>query len=304
LWLHGPRRSAAKVQIVWRADFADELDASRCEELLTACRPSALEAVTIPLSAARDWLRGEEVSASISDVIAASAPEEINDWGKRDQEGRRAFRWNGGKGGWIEASAINPGDVLVVPASRGGLGADSFDPQALESVTDLGDLAHLRGRGIASLRLSPGALRCWGLDQEAEKTLPMPEDGETASDAKERVALWVSSHWPESPSPAFCGTSGEWKAARSAFLRLRRRPLIVNGQFLLRQPLSREELGYEAETEDALTEDDDSSFRERQVTLRRHSIDVRDYARRFATSAGFSETLVADVARGLAPRCG
>jgi CRISPR-associated endonuclease/helicase Cas3 len=47
---------------------------------------------------------------------------------------------------------------------------------------------------------------------------------------------------------------------------------------------------------DAVTEDDDSSFRSAQVTLAAHSTDVRDLVTRYARSLGFADALVNDLA--------
>jgi CRISPR-associated endonuclease/helicase Cas3 len=57
-------------------------------------------------------------------------------------------------------------------------------------------------------------------------------------------------------------------------------------------PLRRRDL----ETEDAVTEDDDSLFRGAEITLSTHSHDVRSYAERFARAIGFSSELVDDLA--------
>ena len=73
LWLHGPERDGAEVQIVWRADIDEELHDDECAAQLFVSRPSALEAVTVPLTAARAWLLGR--TAPIADVIAVISPE-------------------------------------------------------------------------------------------------------------------------------------------------------------------------------------------------------------------------------------
>jgi CRISPR-associated endonuclease/helicase Cas3 len=49
------------------------------------------------------------------------------------------------------------------------------------------------------------------------------------------------------------------------------------------------------EVEEALTEDDDSSFRHGEVTLQSHSRDVRDLAEAFARMLGFDDRIVADL---------
>ena len=292
LWLHGPRRQVADVQIVWRADISDGQNAEECEAILCASRPSTLESVTIPLAVARAWLRGH--GAPMADVEAEAAADEPRP--RSDDPELRAFRWTGDRREWVNAASLIPGDVLVVPATRGGLGAGSFDPDDHGVVVDLADLAELRGRGVASLRLTPSTLRGWGLESALETSVPSPVEGESSIELKGRIAEWVSA-WPIEMPLRFPGTGQEWVAVRSTLAKCGRRPLIVEGHFILKTAVPRGALGRDAEVEDAVSEDDDSSFREQRVTLRRHSSDVRDLAERFARSVGLSEALIADLAR-------
>jgi CRISPR-associated endonuclease/helicase Cas3 len=53
----------------------------------------------------------------------------------------------------------------------------------------------------------------------------------------------------------------------------------------------------EVEVEAAISEDDDSSFAQQEVTLARHTADVRGFAEHFARSIGFSAAVTADVGR-------
>src|SRR5206468_4715910 len=75
LWLHGPRGGPAEVQIIWRADISathlredSPLDAVVVDSL-NASPPSAAEALAVPFTAARAWLRGA-VPTDIADVDA------------------------------------------------------------------------------------------------------------------------------------------------------------------------------------------------------------------------------------------
>jgi CRISPR-associated endonuclease/helicase Cas3 len=280
------------VQIVWRADISDEQGAEECEAILCATRPSTLESVTIPLAVARAWLRGRPMP--MADVEATAAADEAQS--RPDDLELRAFRWTGDRREWVDADSLLPGDVLVVPATRGGLGAWSFDPHDDGVVVDLADLAELRGRGVASLRLVASALHSWGLGNAIEMSAPNPVEGESSAELRGRITDWVST-WPTEMSSSFPGTEQEWATVRSTLVRYGRRPLIVAGHFILKAAVPSGALGRDPEVEDAVSEDDDSSFREQPVTLRRHSSDVRDYAERFARSVGLSEALIADIAR-------
>ncbi len=84
LFLHGPDRSPASVQIVWRADLDEARDLSpaignnetakdvreRLIELLELVPPRATEAIEVPLWAARAWLdQPRSVHADFSDSV-------------------------------------------------------------------------------------------------------------------------------------------------------------------------------------------------------------------------------------------
>src|SRR5262249_33541971 len=76
LFLHGPDRAAATVQIVWRADLGRDLDAgdrARLVDLFALVPPRAAEAVEVPLWAARAWLREDGVHEA--DFSDAAEPE-------------------------------------------------------------------------------------------------------------------------------------------------------------------------------------------------------------------------------------
>src|SRR5690606_14473847 len=106
LWLHGPDRGVADVQVVWRADLSAELlqqavenesgSAARDTVLgaVHALPPASGEAMSVPFLAARRWLDGRS-EPDVSDVEGARAIAE-DDWKKdRDQAARPAVAWRG-----------------------------------------------------------------------------------------------------------------------------------------------------------------------------------------------------------------
>jgi CRISPR-associated endonuclease/helicase Cas3 len=294
LWLHGPQRTSADVQVIWRTELDEHSDLETIVAALSAVRPSALEAVTLPLYAARAWLEQRSDAAeeaSIADVVSVDRPDPRPT--RRASTAIEVFRWSGSESGWIASDKIRPGDTLIVGSSRGGLAAANFDPSAKDPVPDLGDLANLRGRGVASLRLNPRALAAWGIDAEAPSP---PEDDESAADVRARLRGWFADQWPQSPPENFPGNPEEWNAATRALRRVQRTPVVVGDHLVVAAPVPRRELP-PFELGDFVTEDDDSSFRDGEVSLRQHSVDVRDVALHFATSLGFSPTLAADIGR-------
>lgn len=301
LWLHGPARLSADVQVVWRSDVTLPTDpgdpsADVAIERLSARRPSSLESITVPLGAARRWLAGDSPVA-IADVSVGDI--ENSDPPRRKREEPRnepivALRWSGDSSSFVKASAIKAGDVLVVPISKGGISAGSFDPDAKDEVVDVGDLAQLRGRGIASLLVNPASLTMWGLG-EAGSSVPGPLPDESAPETRDRIAEWME-RWPARPQQCPC-TEREWKVLTTSFSSTKGyRVSVRDDDLLLTKPLKRRDLLGGAEVSESLSEDDDSSFRQVEVRLRDHSAHVRDFAEKFAASIGFAPVIVRAIA--------
>ncbi len=328
LWLHGPQRASSEVQVIWRADLGELPEASReageaLEELLVQVRPSSLEAMSLPIHVARAWLGESEEARGMADVLAEQEPKE--EGGRRQKEKPRGkryllldrdepLRWRR-LGEKVPVAAdgddeekledLRPGDLVLVPSSYGGINSDgTFDPEAQELVPDLGDVAQLRGRGKPTLRMSPAALACWKLPAEAleKKVLPAPAEDELAKDAKEKISDWVKKFWPhpDAAPEGFIGTAVEWRVMRKKLTKLRYQPKEIAGEHWLvmepRDPKSLREDELTEEVGDAVSEDDDSSFRAAAISLRQHSGDVQRWAKAFAARLGFSAALVEDVA--------
>jgi CRISPR-associated endonuclease/helicase Cas3 len=297
LWLHGNVKPGADVQLIWRADAdvasLDEQQLERLVERLQACRPSALEAVTAPLATVRRWLDGEspELLDSMADVEGDAAVADQKPGRKVSRQGSRVLRWTGDDSELVWPHQLRPGDVLVLDAARGGIWQSSFAPESREPVVDLGDLAQLRGRGIATMRLERGALGAWQLPVAMLDTVPgRRSEDEPPEEMNERIEDWLAA-WPELKPERFIGTDVEWREARSALRSSRRRVTLVGDQLIITKRTK-----LTAEVDDAVTEDDDSSFQTAQVTLTAHSTDVRDLAERYARSLGFDDALVNDLA--------
>ena len=270
-------------------------------DTLLSCRPSALEAVTVPLGAARRWLAGMPSSA-IADVLAGDAEVSAPERRRQPDEHQQwvALRWKGEDSELVRARDVRPGDVLIVDASsRGGLTAHSFDPDSGDQVVDVGDLAQLRGHGLASLRLRREALGVWALPEDCVAAIPQFDPDETASELRDRVREWIR-NFPSAPPADFVGTETEWKAAISAWTSSRMRIDLVGAEqvteMVVLAKVSRSDIQSDPEASDLLTEDDDSSFRQREVTLATHSADVQDLARRFGRAVGFADEITEDLA--------
>lgn len=182
LFLHGPKRNPAGVQIVWRADLREAdlaggaQNRERILEILALMPPRAAEAVEVPLWTARAWLRREPIAA-FSDAPEA-APDE-----PRSSGGRPAFRYAGTdseRSRRILPGDIRPGDLIVVPATYGGCDVWGWNPDSDKPVLDVAELAAwpYRRRRFA-VRVTAELIHQW-LTREAD-----PISAEPVTDIEE-----------------------------------------------------------------------------------------------------------------------
>src|SRR5262249_27854190 len=117
--------------------------------------PSSLEALSVPYAEALRWL-ARQSEGDVADVERGEASE------PRWTRGT-ALRWCGadnertgivgGKG-----DRLRPGDLIVVPATRGGCDRWGWNPGSKVAVRDLGQEANIQHRGRAIHRLAPGLI--------------------------------------------------------------------------------------------------------------------------------------------------
>jgi CRISPR-associated endonuclease/helicase Cas3 len=281
LYLHGPDGGAGDVEIVWRADIDDDLDEEVKKvwiERVGVCPPTAAEAISVPIAEARRWL-GESASGDIPDTEAASDE-------PRRQAGLRehpALRWRGADNDQTEpvtSSHLRPGDVIVVPASRGGCDRWGWAPESKDLVRDLGREANLRQRGRDILRLTRASPEL-ALTAENEAAFATAMEDWSDQDLREEFAKHLE---------------GAHQTVSSRKVRVLRasdgKPLALE-----RKLISGDRTRENDSAGDAVTEDDESvrTLRQRRVTLSEHSQGVEKYARRFAEQAGLPAPLVEDV---------
>jgi CRISPR-associated endonuclease/helicase Cas3 len=294
--LHGPDSAGADVQIIWRMDVTTNLASlTLLIERLECCRPSSLEAISIPIAAARQWLREKE-SPAIADV-EGRAEGEAEEWrtGKKEKAGRSALRWDGEDSKAVTASEIRPGDIIIVDTDFGGLAADSFDPDSKVPVTDLSEVAQLRGRGIATIFLDSAGVTRWDLTA-AKDALPEINDDSDERDFKDLFVDWAKLLPDEKPEK-FKGTQREWAGARKTWSAKSKLTLTSCGiTKVLSAPVAKQDRSDAFEFSDALTEDDGSSFREKEISLLTHSQDVRTVTKQFASAIFDEDFIVEDLA--------
>ena len=169
-FLHGAGTRPADVQIVWRADVTDELlqGALDMDRLgLTTCRPSALEAVSLPVWVARRWLArgtggGGGERDQLSDVEGGGTGGNGKGGGSGKTGTKCAVRWRGARSAEtraVTAAEVEPGDTLVVPSDRGGCDEYGWDEGSQKAVIDIGMDANLFHRHTLTMRLGRPYLR-------------------------------------------------------------------------------------------------------------------------------------------------
>lgn len=290
LWLHGPKSRPADVQVVWRADLSEDdlTDAFNAKDgdsakdwpvaIVSAVRPSSLEAISLPFVAAKRWLRGESVG-DVADV--EGLPGEDRERGG----GQLVLRWDGDDSAVILAGSIRPGDTIVVPATRGGIRDGCFEPGSPTAVVDLAERAALLARGQPVLRLHPQVLT------QMDLSLPLGDLDDT------RRALEILVEQGEQPGWRKLWLEQLAKSKGSIVVDGRKSWVVLQGRRV--RPLElRALLSTDDTVEDGIeltTDEDDSFHAGRPVTLSEHSADVEHFARDYAERV-LPKELIEDVA--------
>lgn len=290
LWLHGPQGGEPEVQVVWRADISEaDLKASQSRgsagkevlenliALLTACPPGGAEALSLPVSAVRRWMKSQ-AAAEIADVVMQTLDE---DEARVEQQrvSRLALNWTGG-----DSTAVNaprPGMTLVVPSTYGGIARGNWDPDASDPVTDHGDLVQWQRHRRATLRLNDAVLPA------TLRVKPAPEANEDEAvtpELRQTVREWLETSPSNLPKPW-----NEWDRIKAA---LGKNPRIVrheNRKLTL--------IAHKAARDAISTEDDGASFTgfDKPTTLAAHSEHVWRWAEGFARRVGLPDTVRADL---------
>lgn len=298
-WLHG-QATELDVNVVWRSDL-DGLQAQigpeftpdqiwlRQQQVLdqvSALPPVTSEAVTVPLRAVRQWLRGTG-NMAVADV---EGERQDDDWpaGATDQE-RVAVRWASGEGEVVQARALRPGDLVIVPSSYGGLTRGTWDPSSLTTVTDVGLEASWRQSGRVTVRLTSAALP--GLD--LPQLLADPEDDAAVLSELRAVLAGLAEQIPDE---ADARRQALLALAAAEDMRVRRLPRDDEPASVV--AWSPRRLSGLKPTDEAAptTEPATSSFTGRQVSLEEHLLGVAGQAGSFATRCGLPPLLASDLA--------
>jgi CRISPR-associated endonuclease/helicase Cas3 len=329
-FLHGIGRGLAEVQVVWRADIEPTdlqgEDVPRVQELLDLVRPSTLEALSIPLWAAKQWLGLVRARAEGAEAPAKTTTVLGDVEGAAEQEFEEApvalaLAWHGGNVSLIrEPNDLRPGFVIVVPSSYGGLDSQfaCWSPDSTLPVSDRGDESQLLQKGRAVLRWCPAVVRGWASDlssilQSGPKVAADEVEERGAVAEREAFLEWRALVLSEGTLPAWVKVALTHLARGSATVGVSfARPSRDSNEpwraqvkkSVVPRPIMRELLGIpelrhapvvDGSTEPA-TEGDEGSFLGSPISLKRHLGGVRDFARRFGEALGLPVELVDDLA--------
>ena len=308
-FLHGPQR-APDVQLVWRSDIDLELltiagghdESKTAAEARRALRalirrfeavpPSSVEALSVPIYAARAWLKGIG-NVTIADVpietLAAKNP-------KADLAPRYALRWAGDETVVVDPDKLRVGDTLVIPVEYGGLNpVGVWDPSCTDPVTDLGEEAQWRARGRAVLRPScvPDIAHVW-VKRVLGVSTDQVEPFETKREEREAIKTWLDALSRDATSP-------EWRLEAVRHLRDVGWQWVEIGGSSAADPREVVVIGKRPKQADRDFDPEASSHtsqrsKDKPVTLREHCADVSEWVRGFATRLGFPESVVGDLA--------
>ncbi len=306
LWLHGLGSKSDEVQVVWRGDLDQNLlenleGHEPLAERLSGCPPLSSEALSLPLFSVKQWLRSSVVNVNLADVEKGLSDEDD----RIDDSGRSVLVYRDESWDVVPPTEIRPGDTVVVPSAYGGLftvdesearGA-TWDPQSTTPVRDLGELAHLRQRRRALLRLNALTLM-QNFGALGALPVPTPNDEEDSRTVAVNLREFLGNLEKRvAPSNELFATITQ------LVIEMSRRPGLKPIQvgsgdaayWLLvgrgRAKADRD-LGDDDET---TTEDDGSSHLGVAVALSEHLLGVGAFAERFARHAGLSEALVSDL---------
>jgi CRISPR-associated endonuclease/helicase Cas3 len=327
LFLHGPNREPASVQLVWRADVDETLDpkasaqSDRLRALMAVVPPRTAEAIELPVWAVRRWLLGE-ARLDLGDVAQAEDPE----MPERASESSPAFCWRGAdddRSRIVAPNDIRPGDMIVVPSSYGGCDEYGWRPSDTEPTIDVYVEASEPYEGKHYVvRVAPGLIRQLVFAQAEREDVDPSETAETRRarlKAKaDRIAAEVAAALTDPSARADDLAAaladivpGVLKEQLQALKRRKVRldpPIYPYGGedgrrtgVVLRAPFGLEALSDkdgDAVSSDVVgTEDDESgSFIGRAQSLVEHSCEVEALARQFAERAGLAAVLVDDLA--------
>lgn len=301
-FLHGFIEQTPDVSVVWRDGLSvDEpgLESMVVSETLEALPPLSVEAMPLPISSFRSWLRSVATKklSKVADVgdlegdlepsgDASDATIDLPVVVVRDDDVEV-----------VPASRVRPGAVVVVPSSYGGTDRHGFAPDSREPARDLSLEARIGRR--ATIVFTERIAQTW-LEESAR-------DEETRRELQAHARTVVSRIDQETLEGA--GASALFLEWCDANVEVLREDVLATVAELRRQETETELLFDEAErvrgivvraartTTRDLVDDKYGLQRTVDVGLDEHLLGVADYAKRFAERVGLRADAVEDLRR-------
>ncbi|RBP38118.1 CRISPR-associated endonuclease/helicase Cas3 [Roseimicrobium gellanilyticum] len=159
LFLHGPKRDMAEVQVCWRADLPERVDL--WAETLALCVPTIIECLPVPLHLMRQWLERKSSFNDASGDAPSMTKDEADARGGRKvapEEAVQALLWRGEDSKPLESpSDLRPGQTIVLRATDEGWHEIGHVPWATAATIDQAEEGQASIRRRAVIRLHPSA---------------------------------------------------------------------------------------------------------------------------------------------------
>ena len=310
VFLHGPGRASADVQVLWRADIdlSDSEPRDLSLDALALCPPATAESLAVPIWVMRRWMDKEGTAiGEISDVEGVVGGASTT--GAVDGAGvsrRRVVRWRGRDEAEVVAGGrrIRPGDVIVIPAAEEEWDALGDLPSlpGETPVLDWGDRAYAAMRAKAMLRLHPSVVAMWPegeykdrfmqLSHDARDEFDEDPDGFVAS-LKDGLRMMAE----DETAPGWLRRSAA-ALANDAGLKRSIIPHPLNKGVILRSsaPIENQALDASEEEVDWFSDEDDAAASGTvPVSLVSHLEGVSNLANRFASGCALPKPLVSAI---------
>ena len=153
LFMHGPERASADVEVVWRIDLTKD-NLEEFGAFLELVPPRSGETLAVPVWKVRAWLSGRG-AADFGDFEGA-----LDSDSGEFARGLPALKWTDGRATRIWPHEIRSGDVIVVPASYGGCDNWGWTGTIGKAAVDRGFEAAARARRAdIGIRVHPALIR-------------------------------------------------------------------------------------------------------------------------------------------------
>jgi CRISPR-associated endonuclease/helicase Cas3 len=197
LFLHGPQREMADVQVCWRGDLPEAASEDEWTDILSLCPPTTAECLPVPLHVFRDWLSSRGMFEDSSSDVVEQQPTDK----KKNEENRGivALIWRGpDERFWFHrATDLRPGDTIVLRVQGGGWEALGHLPDAPDDPQTTPDksLTNEEIRRVDVAERATASARRRAVARIHPSLWPKPEEA-TAAAALMKMALDPEKDWP------------------------------------------------------------------------------------------------------------